>query len=460
MKYVDLFSGCGGLSLGVETSGADLVLAVEKSDQAARTFRHNLVEDVSSDVSWQAYLKKSLQEQADEHVVVDEVQSLLNNAQIMSRLREEKLDFVVGGPPCQGFSLAGLRRPDDVRNQLPYQYLEFVERTQPKVVVIENVLGMGQSFAKGADSSFEQLQVALSQIGSGYEVQAVQADAVHYGAPQHRPRLLIIGLDKRIASARKISSSGSLWKSSYADFLTAETPALAPRPTISYQERRLVRHAVGDLLLQSLPDQEVNSYVEDLNSTFSSAVVPSSASRLSARATNHVPRKHRDSTIKRFRIYQFLKEAGITERLLRQIADMTEEVASIFIDSELKSNSTGVAEAQSKGFLPGLSAVEIRDSILESSTRKHSQKVLAWDEPARTVVTLPDDYIHPREPRVFTVRELARFQGFPDTFEYLGPETTGAYRRRFEVPQYSQVGNAVSPWLGLAIGKMIREVLA
>jgi len=460
MKYVDLFSGCGGLSLGVETSGADLVLAVEKSDQAARTFRHNLVADASSDISWQDYLRMSLPEQAAHKVIVDEVQSLLSNAQVMSQLQDEKLDFVVGGPPCQGFSLAGLRRPDDVRNQLPYQYLEFVEKTQPKMVVIENVLGMGQSFSKDADSSFAQLQVALSRTGPGYEVQAVQADAVHYGAPQHRPRLLIVGLDKRIAKDKGISSSNSIWKSNYKDFITGATPPLVPKPTISYHDRHLVSDAVGDLLLHTVPVQDGSSYVEELNATFSSTVVPTSPKRLSNRSFNHFERKHRESTIKRFRIYQFLKEVGIAERLLRQIADMTDEVARIFVDSELAQNNSAVERAQAEGLFTGLSLVEIRDNILESSTRKHSQKVLSWDEPARTVVTLPDDYVHPKEPRVFTVRELARFQGFPDSFEYLGPETTGAHRRKFEVPQYSQVGNAVSPWLGLAIGKMITDILS
>ncbi|KSU65990.1 DNA cytosine methyltransferase [Arthrobacter sp. NIO-1057] len=459
MKYVDLFSGCGGLSLGVETSGAELVLAVEKSDQAARTFRHNLVSDASSDIAWQDYLKLSLSEQAVQKVIVDEVQSLLNDAQVMSHLLDEKLDFVVGGPPCQGFSLAGLRRPDDVRNQLPYQYLEFVEKTQPKMVVIENVLGMGQSFSKGADSSFAQLQIALSQTGPGYEVQGVQADAVHYGAPQHRPRLLIVGLDKRIAREKNISSSNSLWKSNYTDLMTGQVPPLAPKPTVGYQSRNLVRDAVGDLLLQSPRSRRGKSYVEELNATFGPSIVPSSSARLSSRSFNHFGRKHRESTINRFKIYQFLKEVGIPERLLRQIADMTDEVARIFVDSELNLHAVAVKEAQAKGMFSGFSLSEIRDKILESSTRKHSQKVLSWDEPARTVVTLPDDYVHPREPRVFTVRELARFQGFPDSFEYLGPETTGAHRRRFEVPQYSQVGNAVSPWLGLAIGKMIRGIL-
>lgn len=75
------------------------------------------------------------------------------------------------------------------------------------------------------------------------------------------------------------------------------------------------------------------------------------------------------------------------------------------------------------------------------------------------MVTLPDDYVHPSEPRIFTVREMARFQGFPDAFEFLGKETTGAHRRRIEVPQYSQVGNAVSPWLSFAVGKRIAELL-
>ena len=74
-------------------------------------------------------------------------------------------------------------------------------------------------------------------------------------------------------------------------------------------------------------------------------------------------------------------------------------------------------------------------------------------------MTLPDDYVHPSEPRIFTVREMARFQGFPDDFEFKGKETTGSLRRRFEVPQYSQVGNAVSPFLAYAVGQMIAQVL-
>ena len=85
--------------------------------------------------------------------------------------------------------------------------------------------------------------------------------------------------------------------------------------------------------------------------------------------------------------------------------------------------------------------------------------MLEWSEPARTVVTVADDYVHPFAPRTFTVRELARFQGFPDTFEFRAKETTGGLNRRNEVPQYSQVGNAVSPFLALAVGKLATKVL-
>jgi DNA (cytosine-5)-methyltransferase 1 len=74
-------------------------------------------------------------------------------------------------------------------------------------------------------------------------------------------------------------------------------------------------------------------------------------------------------------------------------------------------------------------------------------------------LTLPDDYIHPKEPRIMTVRELARFQSFPDWFEFRSKETTGGALRRIQVPQYSQVGNAVPPLMAQAIGELLGELL-
>jgi DNA (cytosine-5)-methyltransferase 1 len=99
------------------------------------------------------------------------------------------------------------------------------------------------------------------------------------------------------------------------------------------------------------------------------------------------------------------------------------------------------------------------DVVMRLRTKKHTQKVVPADRPAPTVVTLPDDYIHPFQARVMTVRELARIQSFPDWFEFRARVTTGGSRRRLDVPQYSQVGNAVPPLLAQAIGKVVMRLL-
>ena len=99
---------------------------------------------------------------------------------------------------------------------------------------------------------------------------------------------------------------------------------------------------------------------------------------------------------------------------------------------------------------------EVIDIML---TKKNNRKKLDRNKPSLTVVTLPDDYISPFEDRIFSVREMARLQSFDDSFEFLGKRTTGGERRKMEVPQYTQVGNAVPPLLAKAIATKIMEVL-
>ncbi|WP_175607249.1 DNA cytosine methyltransferase [Natrinema saccharevitans] len=102
---------------------------------------------------------------------------------------------------------------------------------------------------------------------------------------------------------------------------------------------------------------------------------------------------------------------------------------------------------------------EMGDLDKEHQTKKHSMK--RWDpnKPAPTVTTLPEDFIHYSQPRIPTVRELARIQSFPDTFEFKGPRTTGGKRRRNTVPQYTQVGNAVPPELAKSVGEAVKSHL-
>ena len=453
--YIDLFAGCGGLSLGLETEGGHLLVAVERSPMAAETFYHNLVKPVSDDKTWEEYLKQPLQVQVDSRLLVSELGNLLDDKQAVSKLANETPDLVVGGPPCQGFSLAGRRNPEDKRNQLPWQFLELVEKTAPKMVVIENVVGMRHKFSPDQpEAVFDQLQEALRETGDGYEVQAVEVNALHYGAPQHRPRLMIIGLRKDLAKALNVHSTEKLWKSNFRDLID-NVPPMAPRPTIASDEVRTVMDAVGDLPIKPVakPSKNAKKFSELMTNPKLWAVTTKSPAVLA----NHVRRRHQPHAISRFRLYQVLSTDGIDPRILSKITAVGEKDAKALL-KEVLSPAT-IPSKSPDGEVIANDLGELIDLCWALRTKKHSQKVLAWDKPSKTVVTIGDDYVHPSEPRTFTVRELARFQGFPDSFEFRAKETTGGLNRRNEVPQYSQVGNAVSPFLALAVGKMVNAIL-
>ena len=117
--------------------------------------------------------------------------------------------------------------------------------------------------------------------------------------------------------------------------------------------------------------------------------------------------------------------------------------------------------------LDGESLIQFGDnkSLLEYlgslATKKQTQRALIADKPAPAALSIPDDacHYHPSLQRTLTVREMARFQSFPDKFEFRSKVTTGGKMRRFEVPQYTQVGNAVPPLLGRALGMTVQNIL-
>jgi len=451
--YVDLFAGCGGLSLGLESEGGRLVTAVERSPMAGETFYHNLVKRVESKDQWQQYLSQSVGEQFREGLVVKELREFLDSKVIISELKTVRPDVVVGGPPCQGFSLAGRRNPDDARNQLPWQFLELVEITSPKVVVIENVVGMRHRFSGDDEGdTFSQLKKALETSGPGYVVQGVEVNALHYGAPQHRPRLMIIGVRMDVASSKGFRSTSSLWRSRFKDELNeVEIPALAPVPTVSKAGARTIGEAIADLQSTQLPNTNETGFLAEMSER-PWGVVPASGS-----TTNHVVRVHTEKTKARFRLYQVFHKEGIDPRILGRINENPDKEQNGRLREKL--NGLNFPVSSPDGFILAKNLDEMLELVVELRTKKHSQRVLDWNQPSRTVVTIGDDYVHPIEPRTFTVRELARFQGFPNAFEFRSKETTGGLNRRNEVPQYSQVGNAVSPFLAKAVGKLICRIL-
>ena len=134
-KFVDLFAGCGGLSLGLSQAGMRGLFAIERDQMAFETFSGNLVEDGSPDAfrfDWPDWLDKrawGIDEILDQH-----------KANLKQLCR--KIDILAGGPPCQGFSFAGRRMEDDPRNLLFNKYVEVVEAMQPAALILENVPGM------------------------------------------------------------------------------------------------------------------------------------------------------------------------------------------------------------------------------------------------------------------------------------------------------------------------------
>ena len=160
--------------------------------------------------------------------------------------------------------------------------------------------------------------------------------------------------------------------------------------------------------------------------------------------------------VERFDLYRFFADEGIPNTVLGLPARIADEAKA----REAVADALG----DHANALPNRDFVsdgdhDLVDVVMRLATLKHTQRVVDADEPAPTVVTLPDDYVHPFESRIMTVRELARLQSFPDWFEFRSKETTGSHRRKVEVPQYTQVGNAVPPLMAQAIGELLFRVL-
>ena len=483
IRFLDLFAGCGGLSLGFEHAGLELATAVELSPMAAEThFRNFHLRNEAWDKDlWRQVLessdsgeggKKTFAKQIDHGMVVGSVLDLLKDDESMAMLEDLGLDVVAGGPPCQGFSMAGRRDPDDKRNKLPWAFLDFVERLNPKAVVIENVAGINMAFTSrgGIKPAFAQLHEALKEVGRGYRVQAIEANAKHFGVPQNRPRMLLVGIREDIAEDKCIEVSDEPWRS--VDAFEAlrcggdPTMGLGLVPEVgSIVDRRRGMKRQPNLLTvaDALSDLDADGYRDDpgdvkyFERKHRYARKMRGGRRNVKAPKNHNTRNHSARVVERFDLYHFFADENISNSVLG---------LPTRIDDEFKARQA-VAEKlgdHAKAALPGRSFEkegdrDLVDVVMRLATLKHTQRVVKDDEPAPTVVTLPDDYVHPSEARIMTVTELARLQSFPDWFEFRSKETTGSHRRKVEVPQYTQVGNAVPPLMAQAIGELIRDLL-
>ena len=174
--YIDLFAGCGGLSLGLCNAGWHGFFAVEKNKDAFSTLKHNLIIK-KKHFSWPDWLKED---------AID-IYELIKNYKNELESLKGKIDLVVGGPPCQGFSMAGKRIKDDARNELVTAYIEFIDIVRPKILFLENVKNL-LSHDKGKTI----LTIVNSLKRIGYTVFYKVINSADFGVPQARKRIYII----------------------------------------------------------------------------------------------------------------------------------------------------------------------------------------------------------------------------------------------------------------------------
>ena len=176
--YIDLFSGCGGLSLGLNNAGWKGNFAIEKSEDAFKTLKHNLIKK-KKHFDWPNWLE---QKHHDINQVLD------NHSKELISLRG-KIDLVAGGPPCQGFSMAGRRIENDSRNDLINSYIKFIDLVKPKLIFFENVKGFTLGFKNNDKKGKAYSTYVVEQLEKlGYSVKGQLINFAEYGVPQKRTR--------------------------------------------------------------------------------------------------------------------------------------------------------------------------------------------------------------------------------------------------------------------------------
>lgn len=173
-KYIDLFCGAGGLSLGFDKAGFENILSVEFNKNFAKTYKRNFPKH---------------------NLLIDDIKNI-DNETIHHILKDKTVDVIIGGPPCQGFSIAGnIGRSflDDERNQLFKEFVRFVVCIQPKMFVLENVAAMA-THLRG--KTIKAILEAFENAGCGYNVKYEVLNSVDYGIPQERRRIVIVGVRK------------------------------------------------------------------------------------------------------------------------------------------------------------------------------------------------------------------------------------------------------------------------
>ena len=345
---IDLFSGAGGLSKGFLDAGFEVLLGIDNDEMALKTFKlnHNGAIPLNIDLSDSKSIK------------------LINES-----LKNRKVDVIIAGPPCQGFSLTGPRNFDDERNKLYLAVIKTVKEFKPKAFIIENVPGMATLY-KGEIQ--EEILKRFQRLG--YNIKSKILCAADYGVPQMRNRLIFMGVRKDIG---------------YPSF---------PNPLLSPDEYITCRDAISDLpsRIEEI-GEDIDSYTMEAQTEYQKSMRGSCEILYNHVGTNHTK-------------------------------PVKDTIALVPEGGNYKDLPKGWGESR---------------KFNEAWTRYDGNK------PSKTIDTGHRNHFHYKYNRVPTVRENARLQSFPDSFVFSGTKTQ----------QYRQVGNAVPPLLGYALGKEILKII-
>ena len=411
--FVDLFAGCGGLSLGLEKAGFTPALVNEINPDAMETYLINRDDEFP-------LLRKKYR--------VNDVKEFVGNEALCSKIiddmlvdygidvRNGDLDLLVGGPPCQGYSGIGHRRSYSVeKSELPSNHLyldmaNLIKKFSPKIFMFENVKGIlsGKWTSDGVKGEiWKDVYNAFLEI-ENYAVRWKLVHSKDYGVPQNRPRVLLVGIRKDIMCGDDLSEDAF-----EAGFL--------PLPSNNYP-------SLSDLLGDLVDDEfeyggENRHYLTEPKNEFQRRLRTNKQGQILGQG--HVLAEQ-----------EYGKH---TERVIEKFTHML--------------NNNGEIPVKYK-------------------TKKFAQKVLpsTWGAkgPTITATCLPDDYVHYSQPRILTVREWARLQMFPDWYIFSGKRTTGGVRRAGnpregvydrELPKYTQIGNAVPVQLAEKVGVHLYQFL-
>lgn len=432
LTLVDLFAGCGGLSLGLEQAGFTTVFVNELNEHAMASYlanRHHKLNGIPFADHQDLHCNDAheLQGERLERLIKD-LSNIKDLELVFDRSDGSTLDLIAGGPPCQGYSGLGHRRSYAVdkraipSNQLYQRMVSIIARLRPRIFLFENVKGLLTSrWERSGDRRIWPDVLNEFRSISGYEVRWSLVRSSDYGVPQNRPRVLLVGIRNDVVGSSNVADPTRHSEDAVTcGFLPEPDPSRCPDlvdllgdlidPLIGQK----LRH--GDLDRSEL---ETKTYPSDPHNELQRALRTTPDGK-PARLTDHMYSKHAPHIVAKF----------------------------------MHMHAHG-------GELPDW-----------GKTKKFSQRLLPprWgnNAPNVTATSMPDDYVHFAQPRTLTVREWARLQLFPDWYQFKGKRTTGGVRRAGnplegnfdrEVPKYTQIGNAVPVGLAKAIGDHFRSIL-